>query len=262
VAFSSLTISTEYLIIGLSVLVVLGICLYDNVKRDEVKKNFFVLASDPLSRCFQLSYNAVAFGTVTHSMLLFIVAFLFQFHNFSYDVDEVLEVVVEKIPEFQNVLFMHRGPQKVTQTYIDRSRTTIINNPITIINHLPPEVKNPAAPVNPVDPVNSVSSTSERVYTAIVAGISQVMSFGVALGNHLWDQTLKLTDQNQKLEKQVQQKDEKIRVLEQKKLAEIPKSAVATTADLGLKQEISKTDQIAIDVSKQGLFPADKKNEK
>ena len=41
-AFSSLTISTEYLAIGLSVLVVFGICLYDNVKRDEVKKNFLL----------------------------------------------------------------------------------------------------------------------------------------------------------------------------------------------------------------------------
>lgn len=244
-AFSSLTISTEYLAIGLSVLVVFGICLYDNVKRDEVKKNFFVLASDPIGRCFQLSYNAVALGTMTHSMLLFILALFFQFCNFSYDVEEVLEVVVEKIPELENVLFMGNRGQRVKQVYNDYRKVTI-NNPTTIINYPPLEVKN---------------STSEKVFTLIVAGTSQVASFGVAITSYLWGQNQQLEDQNQKLEEQNRQKDEKIQILEQdKKLSEMFKPI--NTAGSILKQELSKTDSIAAEMSTQSVKLEAKKNEK
>jgi len=235
-AFSLLTISTEYLIIGLSVLVTFGICLYDNVKRDEVKKNFFVLASDPIGRCFQLSYNAVALGTMTQSKLLFIVALFFQFCNFSYDVEEVLELVVEKIPELENVLFMGNRGQRVKQIYNDYRKVTI-NNPTIIINYPPLEVKN---------------STSEKVFTLIVAGTSQVASFGVAITSYLWGQNQQLEDQNQKLEEQNRQKDEKIQILEQdKKLSEMFKSI--NTAGSVLKQELSKTDSIAAEMSTQSV---------
>jgi len=162
---------------------------------------------------------------------------------------------------------MHRGPQqKVTQVFIDRSRTTIINNPITIINnpvtiinspttivnHSPPEVKNLVVPVSvvnsasQVNPLNPVNSTSERVYTLIVAGSSQIASIGIAMGNYLWGQNRELVEENKELKFQNQQKEERLQVVEkEKKLA-----------------EIFKTDLLAVEVSKQGFLPVVKKDEK